>query len=147
MADSMRNESGIGKQAEHCVFRVIDYMPGDVQSIPLCPKHPELPAVNVRHLKDYRAIVSENPRDFLENLARIRHVLHHVKQSDDIKRPAGERSLLQRSHDDINAILNLRHLCSFRGEINAQHTEPSPLHESKKGRATASDIEQVQVRP
>jgi len=83
--DTANNETGIAQQFQHRILRVIDDVARNIEAIPFRAERFELPAIDVRHLKDDDSIRLQYSRNLGENAARICDVLHHVKQRHDVE--------------------------------------------------------------
>ena len=85
MLDVAGNETGIVKQFQQRFFRIIDDMPRNIQTVPFCTERFELSAIDIRNLKDDRAVRLQDAKNFGECMTGGRHVFKDMQQSHDIE--------------------------------------------------------------
>src|SRR4029453_19565934 len=81
--DMAGNETGILKQFQHRFFRIIDDVPRNIQAVPFCAERFELPAVDIRNLKDDRAVWLQDAKNFGECMTGGRTVFQSMKTNTE----------------------------------------------------------------
>src|SRR5262249_9576323 len=104
--DTARNEPDIVQQSQYRFLRIIDDMPWDIEAVPFCPESLELPALDIRNLKNDCPVCLEDAENFGQDMSGIRHLFHYVKQCHDIEGPARKSRFTKRTYDNAHFLLH-----------------------------------------